>query len=542
MSVAVALQVGNVLRAFDTDDPGATIATIKVRGLQPGENLLGIDFRPSTNQLYALGSSQRLYTIDVSGGAAAPVGGTIAVRLNGTEFGFDFDPAADLVRVVSDADQNLRIDPDTGEVIDADIILPGVQADPDLAYSGGMGEPAGEDPNVGRNPGVIALAYANNVSAPATPAAAYGIDAVQDVLVRQGSTDGLPVSADTGELFTVGALGLDVQASAGGLDIVTNGTTDVALAALSTEARRGSQLLAIDLATGAATPLGRIGRGRRPMLDLAVVPAGTSFFVATARRELIGLNTAVPGLVLSRRRMTGFGTRGERVVGVDVRPLDGRLWALTDADRLYVVDTTTGVATPVGGVSAVDLAGLGMPFGFDFDPAGDHIRVTNAEGQNVRFDPATGAGLDSDPTDPDTDPDPALAYAEGDRHAGASPQVVGSAFAGAVAQAPGTTTLYAIDADLDLLATQGSAGGTPVSPSTGRLFTVGPTTVDVPDRLGFDIGPAAGGHTAIAVFAPRGSRRAGVYSVNVATGALTSIGGLSRRVRDVIGLAIVTGP
>ena len=36
--------------------------------------------------------------------------------LNGTGFGFAFDPVADRIRVVSDSEQNLRINPDTGTV------------------------------------------------------------------------------------------------------------------------------------------------------------------------------------------------------------------------------------------------------------------------------------------------------------------------------------------------------------------------------------------------------------------------------------------
>jgi len=44
------------------------------------------------------------------------------------------------------------------------------------------------------------------------------------------------------------------------------------------------------------------------------------------------------------------------------------------------------------------------------------------------------------------------------------------------------------------------------------------------------------------VFAPVGSRATGVYSVNLATGAMTLVSNLNNRVRNVVAMAVVTGP
>jgi hypothetical protein len=73
-STLVALSTGNQLLASDSGAPGTVQGRLPVTGLQPGESLLGIDFRPSTGQLYGLGSSDRLYVIDTNSGAAAAVG------------------------------------------------------------------------------------------------------------------------------------------------------------------------------------------------------------------------------------------------------------------------------------------------------------------------------------------------------------------------------------------------------------------------------------------------------------------------------------
>ena len=64
----------NRLVVFDSSAPGGILATLNVTGLQVGETILGIDFRPATGQLYAPGSTGRLYVVNPSKGAAVLVG------------------------------------------------------------------------------------------------------------------------------------------------------------------------------------------------------------------------------------------------------------------------------------------------------------------------------------------------------------------------------------------------------------------------------------------------------------------------------------
>ena len=60
----IALTSGNHLVSFDHATPGTLTSMVQVTGLQPGERLLGIDFRPATGGLYALGSTSRLYELN----------------------------------------------------------------------------------------------------------------------------------------------------------------------------------------------------------------------------------------------------------------------------------------------------------------------------------------------------------------------------------------------------------------------------------------------------------------------------------------------
>ncbi len=110
-------------RGRDDDDDDQERVKIKSRrpitGLTPGDQLVGIDFRPATGQLYGLSTpgggpgSAQLYIIATETAVATQVGAPNAV-LGGTSFGFDFNPVPDRIRVVSNAGENLRLNPNDG--------------------------------------------------------------------------------------------------------------------------------------------------------------------------------------------------------------------------------------------------------------------------------------------------------------------------------------------------------------------------------------------------------------------------------------------
>jgi Domain of unknown function (DUF4394)/Bacterial pre-peptidase C-terminal domain len=236
----------NSLVAFDTDKLDKAVS-LAVTGLTAGETLRGIDFRPANGKLYGLSSTSKLYTIDLATGAAAAVSATpFSPALTGTNAGFDFNPVVDRLRVVTDADENLRLNPDTGLAVDADLVTAGTQLDTPLAYFAG-------DANFGANPSVTAAAYTNNFAGTASTTL-YGIDTTLDRLVRQGSQDGVPTSPNGGSLFTIGALGVDLGATTG-FDISTDLFGNLAYAA------SGSTVYSINLTTGAATSLGTVKAG-----------------------------------------------------------------------------------------------------------------------------------------------------------------------------------------------------------------------------------------------------------------------------------------
>src|SRR5215510_12331739 len=245
-----------------------------------------------------------------------------------------------------------------------------------------------------------------------------------------------------------------------------------------------------------------------------------TMFAVTVNNTLLNFNPGAPGVINSSRFINGLAS-GESVVGIDFRPADGRLYALTSASRLYTINPANGFAAPVGASFAPALSG--QSFGFDFNPVPDRIRVVSDGDQNLRLNPNNGAVAGVDTT---------LAYATGDPNAGVNPNVVGSAytnnFAGATA-----TTLYGIDSSLDALVTQGSVGGAPTSPNSGQLFTVGMLNVNTTDLVGFDIAPVT--NAAFASLTPQGMSASQLYTINLATGAATLVGAIGggRLIRDI---------
>lgn len=227
---------GQHLITFDSAAPTALTSSYAITGLQANEKLIGIDFRVNSvtpannNVLYGVGSFGRVYTLNQSTGAASFVS-QVSVLLNGTEFGFDFNPQADRLRIVSDLDQNLRINVDTGATIIDTPLNPG-------------------------NPNITNVAYDRPDSSAGTPTTLYGIDTFSNQLVLIGGVDGAP-SPNGGTITPIGSLiGID-PTGIGGFDIEPG--TGLAFLASRNAAGGGSMLSTVNLNTGQAVLVGFIG-------------------------------------------------------------------------------------------------------------------------------------------------------------------------------------------------------------------------------------------------------------------------------------------
>jgi predicted lipoprotein with Yx(FWY)xxD motif len=588
-SLAYGLTSDNKIVSFRVGAPSTVLTDVAVSGLAAGEDLLGIDIRPATGQLYALGSTSRLYVIDPLTGVATG-GAALSTAVSGTAFGVDFNPVVDRLRVVSDADQNLRVNVDTGATT----------VDGALAYGSG-------DAGSGTNPAVAAAAYTNS-AAGATTTTLFDIDTVRDVLVTQAPPN-------NGTLVTVGSLGVDTSAVAG-LDVEPVAGT--AYAVLQTAA--GSALYTVDLSSGAASAVGAV---RATLEDLAVAAprfavsdstvaegstatitvrrsgdtadaatvdyatsagaateqvdftrsSGTltfaagetskTFTVATANdgategaesftvtlsnpstgsvlspakatvtitdaeagkayglttsNQLVAFSVSTPGTITSTVQITGLQA-GEDLVGIDVRPATGELFAVGSTSRLYVVEPATGAATEK---AVLSVALSGTAFGVDFNPSVDRLRIVSNTGQNLRVAPDTGAVTVDGP----------LAYDAADAGAGTAPRVTGAAYTNNTAAAT-PTVLIDIDTARDVLVRQ-----TP--PNNGTLVTIGALGVDVSDTATVGIDISSQGGAAFAVLTPVGTNGVGLYRVDTGTGAVRLLGLLGNATVEDVALASV---
>jgi hypothetical protein len=342
----------------------------------------------------------------------------------------------------------------------------------------------------------------------AATTALYDIDSAKDSLVLQGTRPGVTpaVSPNTGRLFPVGRLGLDVV-GLDGFDIAGAARSAaftesdyIALAAVRTRNSSGTRLIRIDLRTGKATVKAKLPRN---VVGLTASAGGTATVYATTTKNDLVRFDRDSLRIRSQQPITGLAA-GEKVLGIDVRPANGQLYALGSTNQVYTVSPLTGAATKVGTPFSPAVFGKGV--GFDVNPAVDRLRVVTSTGQNLRLVPDTGAvaGVDK-----------ALAYAAGDRNAGTKPQVTHAAYTDNRVGTAGTT-LYDVDTTTDVLAVQNP-------PNDGTLRTTGKLKLDADSAGGFDI--AADGE-AIAAFARSGGSR--IYTVDLTTGKVKLVGKLGR--------------
>ncbi|MEO6434411.1 MAG: DUF4394 domain-containing protein [Tepidisphaeraceae bacterium] len=257
---AIGLTGDNMLVSIKSGSPEKTQGGTAIMGLAAGEEVVGIDYRAANGQLYGLvdgAGTDRIILIDAKTGASTPVF-SLTTQLVGDEFGVDFNPVADALRITSDADQNLRVPFASGATI----------VDGALAYGAA-------DANAGDNPNVVGSAYTNSFPG-TTTTQLFNIDSGQDVQVLQS-----PPNAGT--LSTIGSLGVNTDAPVGfdiraadsaanyegealaSLTLTSDATSDV-----------GSRLYSINLATGAATEIGTVGseqKGYITLRGLTLVPA-----------------------------------------------------------------------------------------------------------------------------------------------------------------------------------------------------------------------------------------------------------------------------
>ena len=485
------LTASNKLLSFDRATPATIRTTATVTGLQAGENLLGIDFRPADGQLYGVGSTGRIYTLNGVTGAAT-VKATLAAdaadatapytALAGTEFGVDFNPVADRLRIVSNTGQSLRINVDTGATTT------------DGNINGGAA-----------NTAITAAAYTNSFAGTASTTL-FVIDGANATLYTQNPpNNGTLASAVPLGVAATGVAGFDIDAR-----------TNTGYAVMTVAGARNLYTLNLAAATAPATLVAAIGVAEELRGIALRAPAAPIAYGLTDDARIVTFKTATPNTLDANVAVTGLAA-GERLLGFDIRPKDGLLYGISSTGRIVTIDPATGAATVKATLAADALdvtapytAIAGTAFGVDFNPVADRLRVIGNTGQSLRINVDTGA----------TTTDGAV------NRAGAAPSVTAAAYTNSFA---GTTAtmLFDIDTASASLALQNP-------PNDGTLVNVGALGAAVAGDVGFDIAGGANG-LALAVLRTSATGPSSLYRIDLATGVAVLSGGAATPAASAIG-------
>ncbi len=499
--------------------PGTVTTPIAITGMTAGQTVVGVDYRPVTGELYALGynsstTEAQLYTINATSGVATVINSTPIMLMLGSNsaISFDFNPTVDRIRVVGANKKNYRLHPVTGAIAATDV---------DLAYAVG-------DVNAAASAAIGACAYTNSYIG-STVTTLYNYDMSLNVLTTQ-------IPPNNGTLNTVGVSGIVVNNVTKSIDMdiyMDPATvTNMAYLAANTGANINDNLYTINLTTGMVTSIGMIGSGL-DVKNIAVVidrtlPAVTGKMVyALQGSSLISFDSDNPKFIRSSMAITGISA-GQSIVGIDFRPKNGMLYALgynmtTMEYQLYTINTSTAMAMAVNTTAtAINLGTTGM-VAFDFNPVADRIRViSRTNGMNYRLNPDNGAIAATDTT---------VMYISGDANAGKMPRIGAVAYTNSYVNAK-TTELFALDDSLGAYIKINSPNGGTLSTVMNGSYTVNLT--DMTTDIDFFYDSTSVSNKGFVAANIMGAVNDKFYSIN-ASGAMTLIAdiGLGLPISDI---------
>lgn len=200
------------------------------------------------------------------------------------------------------------------------------------------------------------------------------------------------------------------------------------------------------------------------------------------------------------------------VRGIDVRPANGMLYALSGGTQLYTIDAATGKATAGAKLNSA-LPGSEHAV-VDFNPKADRLRLLAADGTNYRVNVETG----------EVATDGKVAYAKDFEHGDMMEKVVAGAYTDSFA---GTekTELYTIDLSSGMLMLQDP-------PNDGVQKPVGELAKGL-DAAAMDIASdGKGGNTAYVL------ANGTLHTVDLKTGKPTVLGEVADLPDDIVDIAV----
>ena len=203
----------------------------------------------------------------------------------------------------------------------------------------------------------------------------------------------------------------------------------------------------------------------------------------------------------------------DKIVGIDVRPADGKLYGLSATGQLVVIDHMTGKAT--AGSTLSEKVALGPRPIVDFNPAADRLRVIGADGVSLRINVENGA----------TTIDKPLNYDATDAAKDKKPAVAAGAYTNSTKGAK-STELFHVDSGTGALVLQNP-------PNDGVLKTRGAVGAPSLADAVMDIdNEAEGKNTAYLIAGGT------LYTIDLATGKATQVGAIKGMNGKLVDIAV----
>jgi hypothetical protein len=352
------------LLSFDPAAPDHILAAPKLSGLEAGEVVQGVDLRPATGALYALTTTTlgaRIRVLDAGTGALSS---PLALAADPADLsspyigltasggvGVDFNPISDRLRVVTAADEDLRVNPNTGLVITDAALNPGT-------------------------PEVVGAAYTNSYGG-ATTTTLYDVDLASDSLVFQNPPN-------NGTLVAVGSLGIAPDSAQDlGLDISPVGNAAYLVARVAGV----TKLYTVNLATGQATAVGNVGDGATPIRGFAVANN-----VVRPSADVVVHEDAGTATVTIERLSPHLGTRvdyatadGSAAAGSEYDARSGTLvFAAGEATKTITIPLRDDIAAEAAKTFTVTLSNATPDSGTTATLAGSGATVSITDDDGVR--------------------------------------------------------------------------------------------------------------------------------------------------------------
>jgi hypothetical protein len=512
------LTATNQLISYDKTQPGVIRTSATVSGIASGFAIVGIDFRPRDGQLYAVARNNgmtgvpnegRLYTINTRTGAATEVAILTphpsdssapysALSAAPATFGVDFNPAADALRVISSTGQNLRVVLNAAPTATPPVPVGATFTDGDVN---------------GAAANISGAGYTNSFDG-TTTTRLFNINATTDTLTLQDPpNNGTQVVAAPLGVDATGNVAFDIDArnNRGFAVMTVGGVTGLYTVSIPD----ATATLPVPAATTAVGTL----NVPNPVVGMVLIQP-------TAPQAI-----ALDGNTAGSQRLLKFGIRnpnsatataisglpaGERLLSIDYRPSNGRLYGLSSAGKIFTINPDTGAAT-LGSTLSIATAitnGLtaGKSYAIDFNPLADALRIVSSpdgDGASKNYRVA-GANLESTGA---TATDADLTLGGLTTGFGIAQIAYSNSFAN---PAPTATRMFDIDADNNRLLQQ-------VPPNDGTLTVIGSTGSVFNDYGGFDI---SGGDNGMVLMANRvGATGAfSLFTANLGTGVTTAAG------------------